>query len=86
MKNVICAFLLMMSGISSATAQDITLGILNMTFQTIGMMAVFACRNDKVKDVILTGTLTQVPYAKHVFEALQKMHKVNFINLLKREI
>ena len=62
-----------------ATAQDITLGILNMTFQTIGMMAVFACRNDKVKDVILTGTLTQVPYAKHVFEALQKMHKVNFI-------
>ncbi len=62
-----------------ATARDITLGILNMTFQTIGMMAVFACRNDAVKDVILTGTLTQVPYAKRVFESLQKMHKVNFI-------
>ena len=62
-----------------ANAADITLGILNMTFQTIGMMAVFACRNDRVKDVILTGTLTQVPFAKQVFQALHKMHGINFI-------
>lgn len=62
-----------------ATAADITLGILNMTFQTIGMLAVFACRNDSVKDVILTGTLTQVPFAKTVFKALYKMHGVRFI-------
>lgn len=62
-----------------ATAEDLTLGILNMTFQTIGMMAVFACKNDVVKDVILTGTLTQVPFAQKVFEALHKMHGVNFI-------
>jgi len=61
------------------TAEDLTLGILNMTFQTIGMMAVFACRNDSVKDVILTGTLTQVPFAKKVFQMLRKMHGVNFI-------
>ncbi len=59
--------------------QDLTVGVLNMVFQTIGMMAVFACRNDSVKDVVLTGTLTQVPFAKHVFEALHKMHGVNFI-------
>ena len=62
-----------------ATAEDLTLGVLNMTFQTIGMMAVFACRNDNVKDVILTGTLTQVPFAKQVFHALHTMHGVNFI-------
>ena len=59
--------------------QDLTVGVLNMVFQTIGMMAVFACRNDSVKDVVLTGTLTQVPFAKRVFEALHKMHGVNFI-------
>ncbi len=62
-----------------ATVSDITLGILNMTFQTIGMLAVFACRNDRIKDVILTGTLSQVPFAKKVFNALHKMHGVNFI-------
>ena len=62
-----------------ATAEDLTLGVLNMTFQTIGMMAVFACRNDDMKDVIVTGTLTQVPFAKKVFQALRKMHGVNFI-------
>lgn len=62
-----------------AAPEDLTVGILNMVFQTIGMMAVFACRNDAVKDVILTGTLTQVPFAKTVFEALHKMHGVNFI-------
>lgn len=62
-----------------ASHADITLGVLNMTFQTIGMMAVFACRNDSVKDVILTGTLSQVPFAKQVFEALHKMHGIEFI-------
>ena len=62
-----------------ATPADITLGILNMTFQTIGMLAVFACRNDRIKDVILTGTLTQVPFAKKVFQALHKMHGVQFV-------
>lgn len=62
-----------------ASSSDITLGILNMTFQTIGMLAVFACRNDRVKDVVLTGTLSQVPFAKKVFQALHKMHGVRFI-------
>ena len=62
-----------------ASHADIALGVLNMTFQTIGMMAVFACRNDRVKDVILTGTLSQVPFAKTVFQALHKMHGINFI-------
>ena len=63
----------------NAHTADITLGVLNMTFQTIGMMAVFACRNDRIKDVILTGTLTQVPFAWQVFQALHKMHGIQFI-------
>ena len=66
----------MEDGLSTA---DLALGVLNMVFQTIGMMAVFACRNEKMKDVILTGTLSQVPCAKAVFEMLHRMHGVNFI-------
>ena len=63
----------------SASGEDFALGILNMTFQTIGMMAVFACRNDRIKDVIVTGTLAQVPFAKKVFQSLYKMHNIRFI-------
>ena len=61
------------------TGADLTLGVLNMTFQTIGMMAVFACRNDHIKDVVLTGTLTQVPFAKKVFQSLHKMYGIRFV-------
>jgi len=66
----------MADGISPA---DLAAGILNMVFQTIGMMAVFACRNDQMKDVILTGTLTLIPSAKKIFTQLKQMHGVNFI-------
>lgn len=66
----------MEDGLSSS---DLASGVLNMVFQTIGMMAVFACRNEKMKDVILTGTLSQVPSAKPVFEMLHRMHGVRFI-------
>jgi type II pantothenate kinase len=66
----------MADGLSAA---DLSAGVLNMVFQTIGMMAVFACRNDRVKDVILTGTLTMVPSAKKTFDMLHKMHGINFI-------
>lgn len=62
-----------------ASSEDLALGVLNMTFQTVGMMAVFACRNDRIKDVILTGTLAQVPFAKKVFQMLHKMYGINFI-------
>ncbi len=69
-------FAKMEDGFSTA---DLAAGVLNMVFQTIGMMAVFACRNENMKDVVLTGTLSQVPSAKKVFEMLHSMHGVNFI-------
>ena len=59
--------------------EDLAAGVLNMVFQTIGMLCVFACRNEDMKDVVLTGTLSQVPPAKKVFEMLHTMHGVNFI-------
>lgn len=60
-------------------AEDLAAGVLNMVFQTVGMLAVFACRNEDMKDVILTGTLSQVPGAQKVFDTLHAMHGVHFI-------
>lgn len=59
--------------IDLATKADVALGIINLVFQTIGMMAVFASRNEKVNDVVLTGNLTNVPQGKMIFDGLTSL-------------
>lgn len=60
------------------TKADLAMGIINLVFQTIGMIAVFNTRIDKIKDVILTGNLTNVPQAQYIFDQLSKLYDVNF--------
>ena len=62
-----------------ATHPDIALGILNLVFETVGMIAVFASRSCDIKDIVLTGTLTRTPQAKPVYEKMSAMFDVNFI-------
>jgi type II pantothenate kinase len=64
---------------STATSADLALGLINMIFQTIGMLAVFACRNDTIKDIVFTGSMTVLPQAKEIFAGLKKMYDLNFI-------
>lgn len=61
-----------------ASKSDIALGIINLVFQCIGMLAVFAARNEKVKDVVLTGNLAMVPQARAVFDSLTRLHNIRF--------
>ena len=63
------------SGVSSA---DIALGLINMVFQTVGMLSVFALRNDPVRDVILIGTLAQMPFAPSVLSMVEELSSVRF--------
>jgi type II pantothenate kinase len=62
-----------------ATKADIALGIVNVVFQSIGMLAVFACRADGLSDVILTGNLTLIPQARQIFDIMSRIFGVNFI-------
>lgn len=62
----------------TATNADIVLGIINMIFESIGMMAVFATLNDHLSDVVLIGSLTTIPQAKVVFDAFQQLCPVRF--------
>jgi len=64
---------------STASESDIALGIVNMVFETIGMLAVFALKNDTIKDVILTGTLATFPQAETIFSEFQKLTGLSFI-------
>lgn len=61
------------------TKSDIALGIINLVFETIGMVAIFAARNYNVRDIVLTGNLTSVEHAPEVFGTLNKMFDMNFI-------
>ena len=62
-----------------ADSHDIALGIANMVTETIGMMAIFAARNYKLKDIILTGNLTAIKPITETFLNLSKIFDVNFI-------
>lgn len=62
-----------------ATNADVALGIINMVFETIGMIALFAARGKQIRDIVLTGNLTVVEQAKLVFETLSTLFDVNFI-------
>jgi type II pantothenate kinase len=62
----------------TAANADIVLGIINMTFEIIGMMAIFATLNDPVRDIVLTGSLATIPQTERVFDMLCTLHPVRF--------
>jgi len=62
-----------------ATKADVALGIFNMVFETIGMMAIFAARGNGIKDIVITGYLSTIPQAGKVFETLNSMFDERFL-------
>jgi type II pantothenate kinase len=68
-----------------ATKADLALGIINLVFQTVGMLAVFASRIDRTADIVLTGNLTNVPQATEIFNQLSRLFNLNFIIPLHAE-
>ena len=62
-----------------ASKSDMALGILNMVYETIGMVSVFAARQCGVKDVVLTGNLTKLSFCAKKFAEFNRMgYGVNF--------
>lgn len=65
-----------------ATKEDMALGILNMVYETVGMIAIFAARSVNATDVVLTGNLTRLAYCSEKFEFFNNMkdtYGMNFI-------
>ena len=63
---------------STATQADIALAIINMVFQTAGMLAVLASRGDYINDVVLTGTLTSIPQAADLFALFKNLYNLSY--------
>ncbi len=62
-----------------ATKGDIALGLINLIFETAGMMSIFAARTHGINDIVLTGHMTRIPQSISIFNALSSMFGVNFI-------
>ena len=62
-----------------ATNSDIALGLCNMVAETIAMVAIFAARGHGIKNIVLTGNLTNIAPIRAVFEGLGDSFGVNFI-------
>ncbi len=59
--------------------EDIVIGLINMIFEVIGMMAVFITSKMDVKDVILVGNITVLPGVKYVLDRIENVQNVKFV-------
>lgn len=64
---------------SGASDSDIAAALFHLVFETVGMLAVFACKNTTVKNIVLTGALAELPPAKQIFDLMSRLYEVNFI-------
>ena len=62
-----------------AKKEDIVIGLINMIFEVIGMMAVFITSNKDIKDVIFIGNITVIPGVKYVLDRIEKVQNIKFI-------
>lgn len=62
-----------------ATNSDMAMGLVNMVYETVAMMAIFASRTHSTKDIVLTGNLTTMKPAEKIFGALADYFKINFM-------
>ncbi len=53
---------------------DLASALVNAVFETLGMMAVFACKGTDLHDVVLVGTLARLPQAREVMDGLGELH------------
>ncbi|MBR4278734.1 MAG: type II pantothenate kinase [Clostridia bacterium] len=62
-----------------ASREDIALGLINMVYETIAMLAIFSARMKGINNIVLVGNLSILPQAMTIFDELRKMFGVNII-------
>ena len=63
-----------------ATKGDVAAGVLNLIYETVGMVSIFASRSRSVKDIVLTGNLTRLASCEKKFEEFNRLgYGVKFV-------
>jgi type II pantothenate kinase len=65
--------------LDTATQQDIALAIINMVYQVIGVLSVFAARAKSLDRVIVTGKGSDNIIGQKVLAEISRMYKIEFI-------
>jgi type II pantothenate kinase len=64
--------------LDSAKTEDIALGIVNMVFQVIGMISIFAAKSKNTDEIVVTGNGSDNPIGKKVLETITGLYHVHF--------
>jgi type II pantothenate kinase len=64
--------------LDSAKSEDIAMALINMVYQVIGMISVFAAKSKNTDEVVVTGNGSNNPLGKKVLETITGMYQVNF--------
>lgn len=59
---------------NQSTKNDIAAGIANLVLQTAGMMAVFACQKDTIKNVVFIGSLAELSLIRVMNDMIHQVH------------
>ena len=65
-----------------ASKDDIALGIMNMVYETVGMVSIFAARSVNVSNIVLTGNLTRLAFCREKFDFFNRMKDTYGMNFL----
>ncbi|MCL1930184.1 MAG: pantothenate kinase [Treponema sp.] len=63
----------------NAASEDIALAIINMVYQVIGMLSVFAARAKSIKQVIVTGNGSDNKLGQQVLTSITAIYGIEFI-------
>ncbi len=62
-----------------ATKGDLALGLINMIFESVAMLSLFASRASGIKNIVMTGNLTTLHQARPIFSSLTDTFDVNYL-------
>jgi type II pantothenate kinase len=61
-----------------ASREDIALGIINLTYQVIGMVSVFAAKSKGNHTVVITGNGSNNPIGQKILADISRMYNIEF--------
>ncbi|MDR2404666.1 MAG: pantothenate kinase [Spirochaetaceae bacterium] len=64
--------------LDTAKNEDIALGIVNLVYQVIGVMSVFAAKNKNTGSVVVTGSGSNNPVGKKILSVITELYSVRF--------
>ncbi len=64
--------------LDSANREDMAIGILNMVYQVIGMISVFAAKSRNTNNIVITGNGSKNPVGKKILEEISAIYNIGF--------